>query len=251
MSKESRRAAKNAARPGSTRPSSTGPSGAERTGRRERVRRYDQKSPFERYRSVIIGAAVVLVGALVIGLVFVQSTAASYSCSIQWEPAPTAAPAAGASARLGYQQDDMGISHAVSKPQRYTFCPPASGNHYNQPGTLGPITPRVYRPTDSVGPSNWIHNLEHGGIVILYKGDSEGATEAGLQRFRSFFDTFPPSPICQLPAGSALPGHRPLRRHEVAVRRPRLAEGPATRGVGPRPRAPVLRDRVGAPRRGR
>lgn len=210
MSKESRRAARNAARdsstrPVSTRPISTGPSGVEHAGRRERVRRYDQKTLFERYRTLIIGGVVLLVGAVVVGLLVVQSTQAAYTCSIEWDPAPTASPAPGASDRLGYAQDDMGNSHNVTKPQKYTFCPPASGNHYNQPGVLGPITPRLYKPTDSIGPSNWIHNLEHGGIVILYRGDSPGATDQGQQAFRTFFDSFPASPICQKPAHELSP----------------------------------------------
>ncbi len=199
MSKESRRSARNAARAGSSRPASSGPSGADRAGRRERVRRYEQKSFVERYRSLIIGAAVVVIGALVVGLVVVQSTQAAYSCSIEWDPAPTPSPAADTTPRLGYAQDDMGRLHNVAKPQKYTFCPPASGNHFNDPLVLGPITPRVYKPTDKVGPPNWIHNLEHGGLVILYRGDSDGATEAGLKRFQEFFDTFPPSPICKTP----------------------------------------------------
>ena len=74
MSKESRRAARNAARTGST-----APSGAERAGRRDRVRPYDQKSFFERRRSLIIGGVVVLVGAVVVGLVVVQSTQAAFT----------------------------------------------------------------------------------------------------------------------------------------------------------------------------
>jgi hypothetical protein len=204
VSKESRRAARNAARPGSTRPDSTSPSGSARAGRRERVRRIEQKSVFERYRSIIIGGVVVLVTAVVLGLVVTQSTQASYTCSIEWEPTPTASPAAGATARLGYAQDSMGNSHVVSRPQKYTFCPPASGPHLNATG-LGPIVPRVFGPDDSVGPPNWIHNLEHGGLVVLYRGDSPGATAEGQAAFRSFFDTFPPSPICQLPAGRLSP----------------------------------------------
>jgi hypothetical protein len=103
----------------------------------------------------------------------------------------------GSSTRLGFPEEDMGRSHVVSKPQKYLFCPPASGNHLNAVGQ-GPITPRVYKPTDSVGPPNWIHNLEHGGLVVLYKGDSPGATAAGLQAFQQFFDSFPASPICKI-----------------------------------------------------
>lgn len=182
---------------------STGPSGGPRAGRRERIRRVEQKSAFERYRTLIIGAVVVLVGAVVIGLVVVQTTQAAYTCSIEWDPAPTASPAAGASPRLGYAEDGMGALHNVSRPQKYTFCPPASGNHYAQP--QAPIVPRLYRPDDNVGPTSWLHNLEHGGLVILYRGDGPGATAEGQQAFRTFFDTFPPSPICQRPAGQLSP----------------------------------------------
>jgi hypothetical protein len=204
VSKESRRASRNARTTG--RHASTGPSGASRAGRRERVRHIEVKEPFiQRYRTAIIALAVVAVVAVVAGLTLVQATQAAYTCSIQFDPSPTPSPAPGASFRLGFAQDNMGASHEVSRPQRYTFCPPASGNHYNQPGVLGPIIPRVYGPTDSVGPPNWVHNLEHGAIVILYRGDSPGATDAGQQLFKKFFDSFPASPICQVPAGRLSP----------------------------------------------
>lgn len=182
---------------------STGPSGGPRAGRRERIRRVEHKSVFERYRTLFIGAVVVLVAAVGIGLVVVQTTQAAYSCSIEWDPAPTAAPAAEATPRLGYTQDGMGALHNVSRPQRYTFCPPASGNHHAQP--QAPIVPRLYRPDDNVGPMSWIHNLEHGGLVILYRGDGPGATAEGQGAFRTFFDTFPPSPICKMDAGRLSP----------------------------------------------
>jgi hypothetical protein len=146
----------------------------------------------------MIGGAIALVAAVVVGLLVVRTTQASYSCTIEWEPAPTASPAAGATNRLGYAQDDMGNVHNVERPQRYTFCPPASGNHFNQSG-LGPITPRVYGVNDNVGPPNWVHNLEHGGLVILYRSDGDGATEAGQDALRRFFETFPPAPICNTP----------------------------------------------------
>jgi uncharacterized protein DUF3105 len=204
VSKESRRAARNARAAG--RQPSSGPSGASRAGRRERVRHIEHRQPFiQRYRAAIIGVAVVAIAAVAVGLIFVQSTQASYTCSILFDPSPTPSPAAGASARIGFAEDNMGALHQVSRPQRYTFCPPASGNHYNQPGVLGPIVPRVYGPSDSVGPPNWVHNLEHGGLVILYRGDSPGATDAGQQTFKDFFATFPNSPICQIPAGRISP----------------------------------------------
>ena len=76
----------------------------------------------------------------------------------------------------------MGRSHAVTVPQNYLYCPPASGTHLNAAG-LGPIQPRVYKPDDKVGPPNWVHNLEHGGMVVLYRNDSPGATAAGQPAF--------------------------------------------------------------------
>jgi hypothetical protein len=202
VSKESRRAARNARAAGRQ---SNSPSGSARAGRRERVRHIEQKQPFlQRYRTLIIGVVVVAAVAVVGGLALVQSTQASYTCSVQFDPSPTPSPEPGASTRIGFAQDAMGATHEVSRPQRYTFCPPATGSHYNASG-LGPIVPRVYDPGAAVGPPNWIHNLEHGGLVILYRNDSEGATEAGQDRFQQFFDTFPPSPICQLPAGRISP----------------------------------------------
>lgn len=159
---------------------------------------------FERYRSLIVGAVVVLVAAVAIGLLVVQTTQAGYKCTIEWEPAPTGSPAAGATPRLGYVQELMPATHDVARPQTYTFCPPASGKHLNVSGQ-GPIVPRLFRPDDTVGPINWVHNLEHGGLVILYRGDSPGASAEGQQAFRSFFDTFPPSPICQVQPGRISP----------------------------------------------
>jgi hypothetical protein len=204
VSKESRRAARNA-RAGARR-SSTGPSGATRAGRRERVRHIEQKEPFlQRYRTPIIVVVIVAAVAVVGAFALVQSTQASYTCSIQFDPSPTPSPSPGQSSRLGFAEDNMGNSHDVSRPQRYTFCPPASGNHYNNPGVLGPIPPRVYGPSDSVGPPNWVHNLEHGAIVILYRGDSDGATDVGQARFRQFYDSFPASPICKKAKGELSP----------------------------------------------
>jgi len=138
VSKESRRASRNARVAG--RSPSSGPSGASRAGRRERVRHIETKQPFlQRYRTAIIGVVVVAVVAVGVGLFFVTSTQAAYTCSIEFDPSPTPSPAPGESFRLGFAQDNMGALHQVSRPQRYTFCPPASGNHYNQPGVLGRV----------------------------------------------------------------------------------------------------------------
>jgi Protein of unknown function (DUF3105) len=175
-----------------------------RAGRREKVRYAPKQSFFERYRTAIVTIAAVAIAAIGIGWVFLGSTAAAYTCTNIFSPEPTPTVEPGSSTRLGFVQEDMGNSHSVSRPQNYLYCPPASGNHLNVAGQ-GPIQPRVYGPDDKVGPPNWVHNLEHGGLVVLYKGDSPGATKDGQTAFKQFFDTFPASPLCGIPAGQVSP----------------------------------------------
>ena len=181
------------------------PAGAPtRAGRRERVRRYHEPTFLERYRTLLIGIAGVAILAVVLGVVLVGATQPVYACASMFDPSPTPTVSPGSSTRLGFPEEDMGNSHNVTRPQTYLLCPPASGTHINAVGQ-GPITPRVYKPSDSVGPPNWVHNLEHGGLVVLYRNDSPGATTAGLQAFQQFFDTFPTSPICKIPKGVISP----------------------------------------------
>jgi hypothetical protein len=160
----------------------------------------------ERYRTaMILGASVVGVILLVVFVLFSASQPA-YACSSIWTPAPTPAPTAGATQALGYVQNDMGHTHAAPGTKvTYTYCPPASGMHYNVPGTLGPIPARLYGPSDAVVPEGWVHNLEHGALVILYQGTSAGATAEGQAAFRSFYDAFPASPRCGLAKGQLGP----------------------------------------------
>jgi hypothetical protein len=176
-----------------------------RAGRRDRVRPGPAPTFLQRYRTAIVSVAAVAIVAVALGYVFIGSTSASYTCTNQFNPSPTPAVSPGSSTRLGFLQDDMGASHVVSTPQKYLFCPPASGNHYNLPGTLGPIPPKLFKPDDKIGPSNWLHNLEHGGMVVLYRNDGPGSTAAGQQAFRDYFAGFPESPICKVPPGSLSP----------------------------------------------
>jgi len=138
-------------------------------------------------------------------LVFQDATAKTYVCSQVWDPAPTPSPDPAGSGRLGLVQPDMGNQHVSTSPLRYTYCPPASGNHYRQPG--GPVEPRVYSPDDALGPGGWVHNLEHGALVVLYRcGEGDpGCSQAPQDQLRDYFAAFPASPVCNLPAGSVGP----------------------------------------------
>jgi hypothetical protein len=225
LSKESRRRQRQAGRmpaggPTAARPEggspagpttrSTGPRGTERAGRRERTRPYDRPSTFQRYRTIILGAAIVAVVAVIGAGVFASASAKAYACSHIWEPSPTPSPREGASPQPGYVQPDMGRSHVtVGTTVTYTYCPPASGNHYSQP--TAPITSRVYGPGDAIVPEHWIHNLEHGGLVILYKG------EADQVALKALFDAIPPSPICGFEPGGQSPGPVIARFDDMAT----------------------------------
>jgi hypothetical protein len=158
-----------------------------------------------RHRGAILTAAALAVTVLVASVVFLNATAKAYTCGEIWQPEPTASPGAGESPRLGYLQPNMGRDHNVDRPEAYRHCPPASGNHINLQG-LGPVDARVYRPDDGVEPMSWIHNLEHGGLVVLYRCEGgDGCTDEGQSQMRDFFSTFPNSPICNFERGRVGP----------------------------------------------
>lgn len=149
-----------------------------------------------------VGATLVI-GLAGIGLLSAASQPV-FACSTEWVPDPTNSPPAGSSPQPGYAQPDMGQGHVKNgTPITYTYCPPASGKHFNGAG-VGPLAPRVYGPTDQTNPQGWVHNLEHGSLVVLYRGDGEGATEAGQAAMRAFYDRYPPSPICGFQAGTSV-----------------------------------------------
>lgn len=177
------------------------------SGRPTRVKRSaPPKSFIERYRNSLIGLGAVVVVGLIAVAGFGGASAPKWSCSTVWtEPASTPQPAPGATARIGYVQDDLGRGHiGVGDVQRYPICPPASGKHANQTGS-GPIAVRVYGPDDDARPQGWIHNLEHGGMVILYSCADGPCQDEDQAALRDLFATFPPGPVCGTPAGSVGP----------------------------------------------
>lgn len=195
------------ARPAAARPATArvGPTRVARSGRREHARGGHKASFIERYRTAIVALAALVGVVLVATFVFLSASAPATACTNVWAPAATANPAANATPELGYVQPDMGRHHVnVGEKVTYTYCPPASGSHANRAGA-GPIQPRVYGPNDTVGPQGWIHNLEHGGMVLLYRGDGEGATDAGQTALRAFYDSFPAGPVCGAPPGAIGP----------------------------------------------
>ena len=175
-------------------------------GRPARVRRSTQPASFlQRNRTAVIGlVAAVVVGAAAIAA-FAGASSPAWACSTVWTATATSEPVPDATPRIGYVQDDLGAGHIPpGQTQRYPVCPPASGKHSAAQGQ-GPIPARVYGPDDDARPQGWVHNLEHGGIVILYRCPGDACEESGQQQLRDLFATFPASPICGTPSGSGSP----------------------------------------------
>jgi hypothetical protein len=85
----------------------------------------------------------------------------------------------------GRQATDEGATHvADGTPLSYRSRPPSSGNHYAQ--WAG------YQFYDrELSPGNWVHNLEHGAIVLLYNPDKCAAD--CLTALRDTYTSLPPS----------------------------------------------------------
>lgn len=146
-------------------------------------------------------AGIVAVVAIVGAGVFSAATQPAYACSDVWAPSATASPVTGGTPQPGYVQPDMGGTHVpVGTTLKFTYCPPASGRHYAAQGQ-GPIPARPYGPNDGVSPGGWIHNLEHGGLVVLYRG-----ADADQSAIRGVFDAMPVSPVCGFEPGGNSPG---------------------------------------------
>jgi hypothetical protein len=185
---------------GQQRTSSTGPGGTPRAGRRETSRRRPpEKTTLQRLRTPIL-VIVVLAAVAGVGLAVASGAAApAYACSsIDTVQVPVGG-------QLGQVQPDQGNAHVQPGDKvTYPVCPPASGKHINKSG-FGPLAPKVYGPDDQSLPNGWVHNLEHGGLVLLYSCDKGACDDAGIQGLRDMATGFPNSPVCNLPAGNVGP----------------------------------------------
>ena len=87
-------------------------------------------------------------------------------------PGPTAAPIASDDPARGVKETDQGHSHvSPGTPVTYVGAlPPSSGSHW--PAPAAPVKAGIY---DAQLPFEvTTHNLEHGGIIVVYNGLSAG-----------------------------------------------------------------------------
>jgi hypothetical protein len=142
----------------------------------------------------LLGPAV-LIALLVVGAVVVLSVAligtpaSPYACASQLQPQ------ANATVANPIVTVDEGESHvSTGTTTVYGSCPPASGPHYNEAGGVAPLRPAFYDAGARIGPANWVHNLEHGYVVALYRcPDGQCPSNDVLSEFREFVLTGPPT----------------------------------------------------------
>jgi len=166
-----------------------------------------RKSFLERNRGRLLWALAGVALLATAGIAFFNAASPAYACAAEWSPQPTPSPAPSATQRLGYVQTDTGREHVTTGAfVKYALCPPATGKHYNASGQ-GPIRAGLFGPDDAITPQGWIHNLEHGGLVLLYRCDNgdNACSDAGQAALRQFNASFPNSPVCNLPPGSIGP----------------------------------------------
>ncbi len=127
-------------------------------------------------------------------------------------PSPAASPTASATAvpeptpRLGFSTSLLGRNHIrdLNTIIEYAFCPPTSGDHFNVTNR-GPIRAAVYPPNEEQVPGGWLHNMEHGYVVALYRcpsgvlGQGDCISQAEMAQMQAFFDQAPTSinPSCK------------------------------------------------------
>jgi hypothetical protein len=122
-------------------------------------------------------------------------------------PSPTASATAVAepTPRLGFSTGLLGKNHIrdLGTVINYAYCPPTSGDHYNVTNR-GPIRAAVYPANEEQVPGGWVHNMEHGYMVALYRcrsgviGQGDCISQAEMDQLQSFYDQVPDStnPSC-------------------------------------------------------
>ncbi|HLH74080.1 MAG TPA: DUF3105 domain-containing protein [Chloroflexota bacterium] len=84
---------------------------------------------------------------------------------------------------FGEYVPDEGRTHvAEGSAIAYKANPPASGPHYPSPEPWG-----IY--TNTIAQGYWVHNLEHGGIAVLY--DCPNGCQSVIDQLEQAFKTFP------------------------------------------------------------
>jgi hypothetical protein len=121
--------------------------------------------------------------------------------------------------RLGFSTGLLGRNHVrdPNQPISYAFCPPTSGDHIFVQNR-GPIRAAVYPANEEQIPGGWVHNLEHGYVVALYRcpsgviGEGDCINQAEMDQMTAFFNDVPTRSIQRVRRRSWSLASTPWRR---------------------------------------
>ncbi len=137
------------------------------------------------------------------GVTFSVALAACFGAPFEAAPSPyasaepdasfDASPPTGRCAAVTQEQTIEGFEHvAVCSAVTYGTRPPSSGNHY-------PIWAAYKTYTTPVPEGFFVHNLEHGTIVLTYNcalSHADGGCEADVAAAQAMLDALPADPDC-------------------------------------------------------
>jgi len=131
-------------------------------------RRAEERRRKQQQNILRIGGIAVVVVAVLGGIVFLVTHAMQTNASLPGTPVP-----------------DEGRNHIPDTQQpQYAHYPPASGPHFDTPANWGTYD-------QALPDGRWVHNLEHGGVVILYKCPS-GCPDL-VKQLKDFYASAPKS----------------------------------------------------------
>ena len=117
----------------------------------------------DRRNLLIVGSALALVaiGIVVVAAILNNQAKIAQANRIKFQPVTTP---------VGQQIADEGPATHIDPgtTANYKFYPPTSGPHYSVPGSA----PAPWQTIGSLQEGQFVHNLEHGGIAILYNCSS-------------------------------------------------------------------------------
>lgn len=82
-----------------------------------------------------------------------------------------------------------GVHVAVCSPMAFTEYPPTSGKHY-------PIWADYKTYASTLAPGFYVHDMEHGGVVLLINCRTSGDCPADRARLQAIADAYPSDPLC-------------------------------------------------------
>lgn len=130
---------------------------------------------------------------LVLPLVFVACGGSTSDLSSTRDSAVDAPPLLSDAGSCGVTTARFNPNPAIHVDQGSTLTfasnPPCGGNHYPFWATWGVHETPIPR-------GNWIHNLEHGGVVFLYRCASRAACPELAAKLEALAKTFPQDPVC-------------------------------------------------------